>query len=371
MSPASRVLLVAGARPQFVKAAMLGRALSDDLDSPPWLLHTGQHYDDNLSAVFFEELGIPKPDFHFDVRLSRHGAQTSRMLENVENILLEHQPRCVIVIGDTNTTLAGALAAAKIGVPVVHVEAGLRSFDRSMPEEINRVLTDHMSDLLFAPTDAAVTNLDREGITQGVFRVGDVLYDAALAFAEPALRSSRVLEQLELKPSGYMLSTVHREASTSCSKTLKAIVEGLVALAKTLPVVLPLHPRTRNALTTYNLLDEAVRNLQVIEPVGFLDMVALEQQALHIVTDSGGIQKEAFFFRVPCSTLRHETEWVELVELGWNRLVPPVDGPSVVAGVLAHLEAGPPEPNLAGSPAPYGNGDAAKKMSQIVCRRYL
>ncbi len=359
-----KIVSIVGARPQFIKAAVVSRALRAAPGVMEVLVHTGQHYDENMSDIFFEELEIPRPDYHLGIGSGTHGAQTGRMLEAVEQVLLQERPDWALVYGDTNSTLAGALAAVKHHIPVVHVEAGLRSFNRRMPEEINRVLTDHASDLLFAPTQAAVENLRREGIPEErIHLVGDVMYDAAIYYGEKARRESRVLEKLKLKPKEYILATVHRAENTDDPLRLRAIVEGLGEAAKVTPVVLPLHPRTRLALQRHGLLGKAEARLRLIEPIGYLDMVMLEQNARLIATDSGGVQKEAFFYRVPCVTLREETEWVELVELEWNRLVPPISTADVAAGISMGLNL------LQGTErAPYGDGRAANEIVNCLLR---
>ena len=353
-----RIVTVVGARPQFIKAAAVSRALRAEPGMEEILVHTGQHYDENMSNVFFEELDIPKPDYHLGIGSGTHGSQTGRMLEVIERVLLDERPDRVLVYGDTNSTLAGALAAAKLHVPVDHVEAGLRSFNRHMPEEINRVLTDHASDLLFAPTDAAVENLRREGIAEHrVQLVGDVMYDAALYYGAKAERQSRVLEQLSLRSKGYILATVHRAENTDDPARLHAIFDGLECVAQDMPVVLPLHPRTRRCLS---LLRIKAASINLIEPVGYLEMVMLEKNAAVIATDSGGVQKEAFFYRVPCVTLRDETEWVETVDSGWNHLIPADE--KLIYETIKNAEA----PGLA--PPFYGKGTSAQNIARILER---
>jgi len=328
-----KIVSVVGARPQFVKAAVVSRALREH-GIEEVLIHTGQHFDSNMSEVFFRELEIPDPDYHLGIGGGTHGQNTGRMLEAIEQVLLHEKPDWVLVYGDTDSTLAGALAAVKLHVRVAHVEAGLRSFNRRMPEEINRVLTDHASDLLFAPTETAVKNLLREGIPEErIHRAGDVMYDAALYYGEKAERKSRVLERLGLTRKGYILATVHRAENTADRARLRAILQALAHTAREVAVVFPIHPRTRKAVERYGL-GELIRPLIVTDPVGYLDMVMLEKNARLIATDSGGVQKEAFFYRVPCVTVREETEWVELVELGWNRLVSPVALERVVSSLL-------------------------------------
>lgn len=363
-------MTVIGARPQFIKAAAVSRALvrHNEGDSAgvgrltEILVHTGQHYDDNMSRVFFDDLDMAGPDYHLGLGQGRHGAMTGRMLESIEEVMLKEEPDLTLIYGDTNSTLAGALAAVKLHVPVAHVEAGLRSFNRRMPEEINRVLTDHAADLLFAPTQMAVNNLHREGISaEKIYLVGDVMYDVALFYGNKAERLSPILEQLNLVPRGYILATIHRAENTDSPTRLKAIFDGLCQVSTEIPVIVPLHPRTRLALDREGMLGPVSRKIHLTEPVGYLEMVRLEKRARFIVTDSGGVQKEAFFYRVPCLTLRDETEWVELVELGWNRVVPPVSGEAVADGVLEVMAAGPGR-----DAAPYGTGQAAKKIVDIL-----
>ncbi|MBX6323223.1 MAG: UDP-N-acetylglucosamine 2-epimerase (non-hydrolyzing), partial [Rhodospirillaceae bacterium] len=312
-----KLLSVVGARPQFVKAAVLSRALAAGGGLREVMVHTGQHFDDEMSAVFFRELSIPAPAYELGVHGGGHGAMTGRMLAALEPVIEAEAPDLVLVYGDTNSTLAGALAAAKLHVPVAHVEAGLRSFNRRMPEEVNRVLTDHASDLLFCPTAAAVENLRREGIVGGVHWVGDVMYDAALFAGARARAESDIVTRLGLDDGGYALATVHRAENTDDEARLRRVVACLRAQVRERPVVLPLHPRTRQAAERFGIdLD----GLLVCPPLGYLDMARLLQGAALVLTDSGGLQKEAYFHRVPCVTLRDETEWVETVECGWNRL---------------------------------------------------
>ena len=354
-----KLVSIVGARPQFVKAAMVSRALRAH-DAEEVLVHTGQHYDDDMSAIFFSELRIPAPTHQLGIGGGPHGAMTGRMLAAVEEVLEAERPDHVVVFGDTNSTLAGALASVKLHLPVAHVEAGLRSFNRRMPEEINRVLTDHIADLLFAPTELAVENLRHEGRpADAIHLVGDVMFDACLYYG--ALERPAIIERLNLRPRHYVLATVHRAENTDDGARLRAIVEGLAAVATDCPVVWPLHPRTRAALARAGL-EPAARGLTMIDPVGFLDMIALEKNARLIATDSGGVQKEAFFHRVPCLTLRDETEWSELVRVGWNRLVPPRDAETVRAAVDDTLSASPPDeaPNL------YGEGHAAEAIAAAI-----
>jgi len=305
---------IVGARPQFIKAAVVTRA-SRECDEPmrEVLIHTGQHYDVNMSQIFFEELDIPEPAYNLGVGGGTHGQNTGRMIERIEKVLLTERPDWVLVYGDTDSTLAGALAAVKLHIPVAHVEAGLRSFNRRMPEEINRVLTDHSADLLFTPTDTASKNLANEGIPLDRLRqVGDVMYDAALFYADRAEVRSHILETLGLAPKGYVLATVHRAENTDDPRRLGAILAGFSGVGAN--VVWPMHPRARDRLCEYGF--QIPGNVRAIDPVGYLDMVMLERHAAVIATDSGGVQKEAFFFGVHCVVLREETEWVELVDAG-------------------------------------------------------
>jgi UDP-GlcNAc3NAcA epimerase len=356
-----KIATIVGARPQFIKAAVVSRAFrtTDELDEV--MIHTGQHYDQNMSEVFFRELGIEKPDYNLGIGSGLHGLQTGRMLEALEGVLLEEAPDWVVVYGDTNSTLAGALAAAKLRIRVGHVEAGLRSFDRRQPEEINRVLADHVSSLLLAPTLQAVENLRCEGICENVHLCGDVMYDAALFYGSRAEQCSRVLERLRLSRKDYILATIHRAENTENVERLRTVMGALAELTGDIAVVLPLHPRTRKILQRVGILDDAVRRLRLTEPVGYFDMVMLEKHARLIATDSGGVQKEAFFHHVPCVTLRETTEWVELVEMGWNRLAPPTSVADVAAILRTALTTTP-------APAgdPYGGGFAGEKIARIL-----
>lgn len=312
-----KVVSVVGARPQFVKAAALSRAFAGCDGIEEVMIHTGQHFDANMSDIFFNELGIPAPKHHLGVGGGKHGEMTGKMLAGIEEILLAEAPDCLLIYGDTNSTLAGALAASKLNIAVAHVEAGLRSFNRRMPEEVNRVLSDHVSKWLFCPTQTAVKNLQDEGITDGVHMVGDVMYDAALDAAKRAEEGSDILARLDLAPGSYSLATVHRAENTDDPKRLQAVFDHLKAVSALRPVVLPLHPRTANAVKKHNI---SLDFLTVIDPVGYLDMTALLVKCHDVHTDSGGVQKEAYFHGKECVTLRDETEWVETIEAGWNRL---------------------------------------------------
>jgi len=358
-----KILTVVGARPQFIKAAAVSRVLRSEPAVQEVLVHTGQHYDSNMSEIFFEELEIPRPDYHLGIGGGSHGQNTGRMLEAIEQVLMQEQPDWVLVYGDTDSTLAGALAAVKLHIPVAHVEAGLRSFNRRMPEEINRVLADHASDLLFAPTETATRNLSREGIPESkIHLVGDVMYDAAIYYEDKAERKSKILQQLSLSSKGYVLVTVHRAENTEDPGRLKFILEALAELHHEVPVVFPVHPRTKKRVKALGLAGYLERML-AIEPVGYLDMVMLEKNARLIATDSGGVQKEAFFYRVPCVTMREETEWIELVELGWNRLSPPTDKEGTLRSLRSALHSRQlPD----GEIDLYGGGQAAKRIATVL-----
>lgn len=344
------IVTIVGARPQFIKAASVSRAMAKRPNVREILVHTGQHFDPEMSDVFFDELGVPAADYHLGVHSSGHGVMTGLMLQALEPLLERERPAWVVVYGDTNSTVAGALAAAKMDIPVAHVEAGLRSFNRRMPEEHNRVITDHLADLLFTPTDSATDNLRREGLSEHRIRqVGDVMYDASLFYAKRAESRSEILLRHGLQKNNYALATVHRAGNTDDALRLRAIMEGLDSVAEQLPVLLPLHPRTRAAMRREGI---SPKRVQLIEPVGYLDMVALESNASVIATDSGGVQKEAYFHGVPCVTLRDETEWPELVELGWNHLVP-ASGAAISGEVLRAIG------RCGVWATPYGNGKAA------------
>lgn len=357
-----KVLTVVGARPQFVKAATVSRAFA--ACQPPVqevIVHTGQHFDANMSDVFFQEMRIPRPQYQLELGGLGHGAMTGRMIEAIEEILQKEKPDWVLVYGDTNSTMAGALAAVKLHIPVAHVEAGLRSFNRRMPEEINRVVADHVATLLFAPTEVAVRNLANEGIAGAkVVRSGDVMYDAALFYG--GLASGDAVRGLGLQPRGYFLATIHRAENVDDLGRLGIIIEALGRCAREMPVVLPIHPRTRKKLADSGLAQKLdPQRVRLIDPVGYLDMVQLERDARVVLTDSGGVQKEAYFFGVPCVTIRDETEWVELVESGANRLAPPTSAETIVQAALAAVadERKPP----AGL---YGDGRSADAIAATL-----
>ena len=369
---ALQLLTVVGARPQFIKAAAVSRAIAATGGAiQEQILHTGQHYDAAMSDQFFAELGIPAPAFHLGIGGGSHGANTGRMLEAIERVLLAERPDALLVYGDTDSTLAGALAASKLKIPVVHVEAGLRSFNRHQPEEQNRVLTDHLAELCFAPTDTAVAHLRREGIAEErIVRSGDVMADAARIFGEQAEAQARellVAAGLQAMAAGdqpFVLATIHRAENTDDPARLEAILSTLAAVAtngaggsEPLPVLLPLHPRTKARIEAHQL-QHLLKSLTLTPPLGFLAMVLLEQRAALVATDSGGVQKEAFLQGTPCVTVRTETEWVELLECGWNRLADPTDSAAMLTAIVEQLsmDASQPRPPL------YGDGHAAEAI---------
>lgn len=350
-----KIVTIAGTRPQLVKIAAVSRVIRESFEEV--LVNTGQHYDYNMAGVFFDELNIPKPDYDLGIGSDTHGRQTGRMMIAVEEVVEKENPDVILVYGDTNSTLAGALIASKLNIPLVHIEAGLRSFNKEMPEEVNRIMTDHVATLLFAPSDLAVTNLASEGITKGVHQVGDVMYDAVLYNMELA-EAKHSLENYHLKSKEYILGTIHRADNTDNKKRLKAILNAFASIEE--KVFLPLHPRTKSKIEAFGLdsiLDQAT-NIEIVKPISYLEMLLLEKHAKAIVTDSGGVQKEAYFAKVPCITLRDQTEWVETIDTGWNQLVNPLE--DNLAEALLHLQPGEPILDL------YGDGEAAKKIVSIM-----
>ena len=377
-----KLVTIIGARPQIIKAAALSRAIKNHFSDriQEVIVHTGQHYDDNMSQVFFDELQIPRPDYNLHVGSASHGVQTARMTEGIEALLIKEQPDFIVLYGDTNSTLAGAVAAAKIHVPIVHIEAGLRSFNKSMPEEINRIVCDHCSTLLFTPTKAGLENLKREGfsIDEGgvstgsttavptidnpkVYHCGDIMYDNSLHFANIAEEKTDIIQRLELVGKPFILSTIHRDSNTDHPERLGAIFDALIDLSKENQIVLPLHPRTAKLLKT-NLSNEKQSlvfnspNIKLIPPVSFLEMIALERHAQLIMTDSGGVQKEAYFFKKPGIILRPETEWVEIVQTG-NAILADADE-SRIMEAWQHFKNNPPTV----FPEIFGDGHAAEFM---------
>lgn len=350
------ILTVVGARPQFIKAAPVSNAIRA-AGHCEFLVHTGQHYDYGMSQIFFDELQIPQPAINLEIGSGSHGQQTGQMLIRLEEVIQAQQPDFVLVYGDTNSTLAGALAAVKLGTPVAHVEAGLRSFNRTMPEEHNRILTDHCADLLFCPTQTAVDLLATEGVTKGVHLVGDTMFDAVQQFSNTAAQRSAILDTLKLAAKGYLLATIHRPYNTDEPENLRSILAAFAEIDE--PVIFPVHPRTRKKIADLGLPEAGVAQVRMIEPVGYLDMLVLEQNARLILTDSGGIQKEAFFFAVPCVTLRPETEWVETVETGWNVLVH-ADRAKIVAAVKEHIWPVGAPPHI------FGDGHASERIVGVL-----
>ena len=369
-----KIITIIGARPQIIKASAFSRAVKNHFHDQieEILVHTGQHYDENMSDVFFSEMGIPQPNYNLAVGSGSHGAQTGKMTEGLEQIFLSEKPDAVLVYGDTNSTIAGALAATKIHIPLIHVEAGLRSFNKSMPEEINRICCDHMSTLLFTPTQTGLTNLASEGFDTkstkkahidqpGVYLCGDVMYDNSLYFSNVSDSKSTILSELEINSNEYILSTIHRDSNTDIAENLENIFKGLITVAETanLTVILPLHPRTKSKLESTlskDVYDQVISNnvIKIIPPAGFLDIIALEKNARLIITDSGGLQKEAYFFKKPCLILRPQTEWIEIVENGNAELVG-ADYSKIVEGGLRLLNR-----TDFTYPSLYGDGKAAE-----------
>ena len=350
-----KIVTIIGARPQFIKASILSLEFSKDQSIEEIIIHTGQHFDHNMSQIFFEEMMIPAPKYNLGIQNLSHGAMTGRQLEKVEEILLKEKPDYIIVYGDTNSTLAGALAAVKIHIPIIHVESGLRSFNRKMPEEINRLLTDHISSILFVPSEVSLNNLIREGIDRKkIFNVGDIMFDSTLYFSKKADHASKILDQLGIQKRNYILTTIHRPENTDSPTRLKNIFDALSSLDT--QVIIPIHPRTKGKLAEYKC--NIRKNIKLIDPVGFFDMIILEKNASKIATDSGGIQKEAFFHGVPCITIREQTEWVELLDIGVNILTG-----SNIDNLKKALNSDlkPFEPNNI-----YGSGNTANKIIKIL-----
>lgn len=376
-----KILTIIGARPQIIKAAALSRAIRESYSDKiqEVLLHTGQHYDQNMSEVFFEQLKIPRPNYNLNVGSGLHGKQTATMISGIEEALIKEQPDYLVVYGDTNSTLAGTIAASKLHIPIVHIEAGLRSFNKSMPEEINRIMCDHASTLLFSPTLTGIHNLEREGFNiknaapysidhPGVFHSGDVMYDNSLFFASLSSEQSQITDDLELNGKPFILATIHRDNNTDQPERLNGIFEALyqISVQKNISIVLPLHPRTAKLLKQ-NLAPSLYANIKhsskihLISPVSFLDMIALEKNAVLVVTDSGGVQKEAFYFEKPCVIMRPETEWIEIVELGAG-IICDADADRIVKAAFHFM--GPAKPTF---PNVFGDGKAA----WFICEQLL
>jgi len=354
-----KIVTIVGARPQFVKAAVVSREIQKHANIKEIIVHTGQHYDANMSDIFFQEMQIPVPNYNLGISGSSHGAMTGRMLEEIEKVLLQENPDSVLVYGDTNSTLAGALAAAKLHIPVSHVEAGLRSYNMRMPEEINRILTDRISTWLFCPTDTAVSNLKKEIYNEQnaiITNVGDVMYDAAL-FYEKIARPSETISNLLKSMNEFYLATVHRAENTDNGSRIADILKALETISEKKPVIFPIHPRTQKLIKSMGI---ALKKVCVIDPVGYFDMITLLKKCSGVFTDSGGVQKEAYFFQKPCVTLRDETEWVELVEYGFNTLVGAnyekiVEAETIISTKIVNW-----------SHKLYGNGNAAAKIVQLL-----
>lgn len=350
-----KIITIVGARPQFIKAAPVSKILRTEHEEI--IIHTGQHYDANMSDIFFNELKIPRPDYNLEIGSGSHGMMTGRMLEKLEEIYLKEKPDFVLVYGDTNSTLAGALAASKLLIPVIHIEAGLRSFNKAMPEEQNRILTDHISDLLLVPTEDAIKNLTNEGIKKGIYNVGDVMYDAVLMFKEIAKSKSGLLKELDVNSGEYILTTIHRAENTNDINRLRNMIEALNESGE--KIILPLHPRTKKFIEGYGL--NFNENIKVIDPIGYLEMLMLEENSKMIVTDSGGVQKEAYFMGKPCITMRDETEWVETVECGWNVVVG-TDKNKILDNIRNFKPTSMQQ-------AIFGDGNAAQKILNIINER--
>lgn len=378
-----KIVTIVGARPQFIKAGVVSLAIKKynknchKKSIQEILVHTGQHYDYLMNQIFFDELELPKPHYHLGVGSGSHGRQTGIMLERIEKVLQKEGPERVIVYGDTNSTLAGALASAKLNIPIAHVEAGLRSYDRRMPEEVNRLLTDHLSTYLFCPTKQAVHNLAQEGIRNGnervVKNVGDVMYDSILFYSQLAEKKSTILKDLNLlafhprkeqsQPVPYYLATIHRAENTDDPKRLRSILRGLNEIGKEVPLILPLHPRTQKMIASYHLHKET-RHIRIIKPVSYLNMLMLEKKAKLILTDSGGVQKEAYWFGIPCVTLREETEWVETVQSGWNILVG-ADTEKIIKGVSQNCKRKSHRTSL----ETFGDGKACERIINLLLEK--
>lgn len=352
-----KICTIVGARPQFIKASVVSAEITQNENISEVVVHTGQHFDENMSGIFFEELGMKKPSFCLDIHGGGHGEMTGRMLCEIERVLCSEKPDIVLVYGDTNSTIAGSLAAIKLQIPIAHVEAGLRSFNMRMPEEVNRIVTDRISTWLFTPTKEANENLLREGTDlQKISLVGDVMYDVSKYYGQHVKSQGKMIERLDLTPENYVLATIHRAENTNDIKRIKNIVAALSRLSQEIEIVWPMHPRTRNILSQTGIHDLFSNRIKITDPVSYLEMLQLEKYASLIVTDSGGVQKEAFFNKTPCVTLRDETEWVELIDSGWNKIAPPVCACQMVDIMKSMIGAQGDDIH------PYGKGDAAKRI---------
>ncbi len=356
-----KICTVIGARPQFVKAAVVSAEFAKHKSINEVIIHTGQHYDPAMSEIFFRELNVPLEKYNLEIGSGSHGLQTGRMLEKLEDILLREKPDFVLIYGDTNSTLAGALAASKMHIPIAHIEAGMRSFNKKMPEEINRIIADHLSTINFCSTKTAIGNLKRENLAETGVLVGDVMFDCSLKFAEFAEKRYDPFAKFAVERNKYALLTCHRAENTDHKKCLSEIVKAVNRISEKMPVLYPVHPRTRKFLNEYGL--SFSDNVKLIPPVGYLEMILLEKHSSFILTDSGGVQKEAFFYRVPCITMREETEWTETVELGWNRITG-ADSGKITAAFADFAENRPAKT----SARPYGNGDAASKITEVIAK---
>ncbi|EKF86369.1 non-hydrolyzing UDP-N-acetylglucosamine 2-epimerase [Methanobacterium formicicum] len=359
-----KIFTVLGARPQFIKAALVSKELRKNHTEV--LIHTGQHYDKRLSEVFFEEMGIPQPDYNLGIGSSSHAHQTGLMMIEIEKLLSSENPDLVLLYGDTNSTLAGALSAAKLQIPIAHVEAGPRMYDKSVPEEINRVMTDHISTLLFAPTVRAMENLNKEGLFEGVYLTGDVMLDNFKYFLKKAEKGSQILDTLNLEKKDYILVTIHRARNTDVEKNLRNIVDALLIISKETDILFPLHPRTKKFLTEYELMDTLIKspNIHLIKPVGYLDMLFITKNSKIIVTDSGGLQKEAYFAKVPCITVDTSTGWPETVQQGENKIFDNVNNGFInsdkIINAIRTFQTSNKYKNI------FGDGNASTKIENII-----
>ncbi|MFA6291137.1 MAG: UDP-N-acetylglucosamine 2-epimerase (non-hydrolyzing) [Victivallales bacterium] len=350
-----KICTVIGARPQFVKAAVVSAEFAKHKSIDEVIIHTGQHYDPGMSDIFFRELNVPHEKYNLEIGSGSHGVQTGKMLASIEKVLQDEAPDYVLIYGDTNSTLAGALCSSKLHIPIAHIEAGMRSFNKKMPEEINRIIADHLSTINFCSTKTAIGNLKRENLSKTGVLVGDVMFDCSLKFAELAEKRYDPFAKFAVERNNYALLTCHRAENTDHKKCLSEIVKAVNKISEKMPVLYPVHPRTRKFLKEYGLSFSG--NVRLVPPVGYLEMILLENHASFILTDSGGVQKEAFFYRVPCITMREETEWIETVELGWNKITG-ADSKKIIAAFADFAENRPSKT----SAKPYGNGDAASKI---------